>query len=614
MKKNLLNLFAILVCGATALAQAPTSGLIAYYGFEDNANSHNGLHNFSNDSYGEHPSATFENNGRVGKGVVFSGQQALVNTTLNTAISAATPMTVSFWFKDSTASQNTYGTQIELFYSFLCRYQTKLKSEINTTAGYYALNAQNQSPTTGSWKHVTLTYDPANNSPLSMWVNGSSIGSTFADAVMVRASGNIVVGNGLASDGTFHPQKGYKGMIDELYVYNRVLTGDEIGNVMNNTLGVTQPILTNVTVADITATSANINYTVNPNYDTAQTEVRYGTSAENLSNVITGSSLTGSTNTNLSVSLSGLTPSTTYYYKVSATNQTGTVTSDVLSFTTTMVTAPTLSLVFANQVTYNSAAINYTINPITTTNVTYYVRYGLDPEATLLSSPSTQTNTGEQFSSYTMLYGLQPSTTYYYQVLASSRYGTNISSFGTFTTLAAPLAIVIEPVNVIEVTDTSATITYALNAGVGNTTVTLDYGTSELDNQTVTIPGGNGTTQELRYTLTNLTPDTQYNFTITATNGQTTGYYTTGTFTTATLGTDTYKRNSVSAYPNPAANIVNIVSVLPVTEVKIYNFQGVTVATTNTNAIDVSALQSGIYLIKVTAEDNTTWETKLIKK
>ena len=99
MKKSLF--FLILLANIFIFGQAPTNGLIAYYGFESNINSHDSQNNFTARS---NTTATISyNTAKRGSGVYFQGQTGIVNTSLSAIISPATsgysntPFTLSFW-------------------------------------------------------------------------------------------------------------------------------------------------------------------------------------------------------------------------------------------------------------------------------------------------------------------------------------------------------------------------------------------------------------------------------------------------------------------------------------------------------------------------------------
>ncbi|UPT69866.1 MAG: T9SS type A sorting domain-containing protein [Flavobacterium sp. JAD_PAG50586_2] len=83
-----------------------------------------------------------------------------------------------------------------------------------------------------------------------------------------------------------------------------------------------------------------------------------------------------------------------------------------------------------------------------------------------------------------------------------------------------------------------------------------------------------------------------------------------------TLGQNEIENNlQVIISPNPAQNILNILTQETIKEVSVYDLLGkkVTVNQISTNAIDVSNLAQGIYIIKVIGDNDKTFTKKFIK-
>lgn len=86
--------------------------------------------------------------------------------------------------------------------------------------------------------------------------------------------------------------------------------------------------------------------------------------------------------------------------------------------------------------------------------------------------------------------------------------------------------------------------------------------------------------------------------------------------TTTTGTSDNSFKNAIKFYPNPASDILNIENNTgeEITDISVYSISGIRVKqTVNSNAIQVSDLQSGIYLIKVKVDDQTL-NYKFVKK
>ena len=93
--------------------------------------------------------------------------------------------------------------------------------------------------------------------------------------------------------------------------------------------------------------------------------------------------------------------------------------------------APTSVTVSA--ITSTSAVISWTIPVIPSTVESYFVTYGLEPNALISVSPTH--NSG--LNAYTqLLAGLDPSETYYFRVVATNAVGSSGSDIDSFMTLS----------------------------------------------------------------------------------------------------------------------------------------------------------------------------------
>ena len=120
------------------------------------------------------------------------------------------------------------------------------------------------------------------------------------------------------------------------------------------------PSLINSSVANITASSAQINATVNDNYAATAVVFEYDTT----NNFVTPLSIrpspdsvqAGSGSTTLSANVQGLQPGTTYYFRTILRNVNGTIAGATQNFTTG-IHLPTLTTLAASSVTTNTASL-----------------------------------------------------------------------------------------------------------------------------------------------------------------------------------------------------------------------------------------------------------------
>jgi len=93
----------------------------------------------------------------------------------------------------------------------------------------------------------------------------------------------------------------------------------------------------------------------------------------------------------------------------------------------------------------------------------------------------------------------------------------------------------------------------------------------------------------------------------------------TNTFNTefvAALSVNNFDNNSISIFPNPTQNILNIQSEETIIDASVYDLLGkkIKVIQLSNNTMDVSNLAQGMYIIKVVGENDKTFSTKFIKQ
>lgn len=76
-----------------------------------------------------------------------------------------------------------------------------------------------------------------------------------------------------------------------------------------------------------------------------------------------------------------------------------------------------------------------------------------------------------------------------------------------------------------------------------------------------------------------------------------------------------FSNNLFSLYPNPTNDLVNIKSKTPISEISVYNNLGQLLFTLeNTNQVDISSVNKGIYLLKIVGADGYVEAKKMVKK
>ena len=178
---------------------------------------------------------------------------------------------------------------------------------------------------------------------------------------------------------------------------------------------------------NITDTSADFAATINLDMEAGGFHFLYGPSSDPATWTSSPETAAGvlSTNTAVSERISNLTPSTTYYYTVVADNASDSTEAENVQHFTTAPGPPVISNVNVASVTDTTATINFSIDPQGAVT-TYFVEYGPD----MNYGQQTQTvdigsTPGAQNLSATLT-GLNPSSAYHFQVVASNGVQQNV--------------------------------------------------------------------------------------------------------------------------------------------------------------------------------------------
>jgi Secretion system C-terminal sorting domain len=193
------------------------------------------------------------------------------------------------------------------------------------------------------------------------------------------------------------------------------------------------PVISAVSVSNITPTSAKINFSVN-----AQNSTTYAFVQINTTPIMSGSyppngPFNGTTPVASFQDVTNLIPNTLYYYAIDAYDASSQAAATVLGTFTTGGTVPSTTNAVVSNITTTSAQIDFEVNTFDIQS-SIVVDYGLSP--TFFYSyngvANTSTNTPTPFSfNFT---GLSPNTTYYYSVGAYSPTLTGNRILGSFTT------------------------------------------------------------------------------------------------------------------------------------------------------------------------------------
>ena len=212
----------------TLYSPPPTSGLVGYWSFTGNANDASG-----NNHHGTVSGATLttERFGVANGAYSFDGVNDYIAIAPSSLVDNETAATLSFWLKRGL--DDDYGLPIHT--GNQGRIQTSVSKNSVSVGVTTNSNFDGSAPsefgvtydfTQTQWNHVILRYDGANKI-LQIYLNGVLKKETFAEGNIWAAQGCYLAFGVYYLFGT--PNHGYyKGILDDVRLYKRALTGAEI--------------------------------------------------------------------------------------------------------------------------------------------------------------------------------------------------------------------------------------------------------------------------------------------------------------------------------------------------------------------------------------------------
>ncbi|MEK7144773.1 MAG: LamG domain-containing protein [Patescibacteria group bacterium] len=171
--------------------------------------------------------------GKLGQGLKFDGVDDYVNVTnVSGALDiGGNYLTISFWLKAG-ATTGYYETLIakRVAGTGTANYQTYLNT-VTRALGYYdGTTAVNTTfvPTVGKWYHIVITVDKTATPKTTFYVDGTQY-STGASTIGSTNAGLLYLGN--FDNATDEP---FNGSIDDVRIYNRALSAQEVKLLYNN--------------------------------------------------------------------------------------------------------------------------------------------------------------------------------------------------------------------------------------------------------------------------------------------------------------------------------------------------------------------------------------------
>lgn len=219
---------------------ALTDGLIEYWNLNYNSNGVFG--NNGTDTNITYSAA----NGKIIQGAGFNGTSSFINTVSLTTLNGASAFSVSGWVNPSSLAavmsifaRWDYQTQGQFTVQLLTtgEIRTFICSTI-TDGGGHLVASTNASITTGNWVYITVVYDGSltgNTNRVKIYKNGTLLTLTSSgtiNATLTTPTSTFKIGKLGGTVTQF-----FTGAIDEVGIWNRALSADEIKDLYLNDNG-----------------------------------------------------------------------------------------------------------------------------------------------------------------------------------------------------------------------------------------------------------------------------------------------------------------------------------------------------------------------------------------
>jgi hypothetical protein len=292
------------------------------------------------------------------------------------------------------------------------------------------------------------------------------------------------------------------------------------------------PIVTTMAASGYMCTIATLNGTINPNNSVVTTGFDYGTTvAYGLSVAGVPASVSGSVVNLVSASVTDLVPNVVNHFRLKGT--TGGLTVYGNDMTVTPACTPNVVTTAATAISSSTATLNGTVNANNLSSTVSF-DYGLTAAygSTVPGIPSPVSG-GIVTPVSAAITGLIPGVTYHFRVNGTNSVGTMNGNDMTFTTQAAPPAVVTTAAT--GITGNGATLNGTVNPNGASATLVFNYGLTALYGNTVSAapsPVTGNTVTTTSANITGLACNTLYHFRISGTNSAGTSNGNDMTFTT----------------------------------------------------------------------------------
>jgi len=204
--------------------------LVSYWSLDEASGT---LYDSENDNDGTAYDATQNVAGKVGKAVSFDGEVDYIQVPYHSSLNVTSPVSFSAWFYQSTSESNAilsrdYGSGVVPFILEISYGFPRLR--------YYGTSfvdrSDDEQVNTETWYHLVLTVSDAET---KIYLNGTLVMTTDGISSLPTNTTNLYFGNYPYGSYYFH------GILDEIGIWNRVLSQADVTRLYNNGDGLAYP-------------------------------------------------------------------------------------------------------------------------------------------------------------------------------------------------------------------------------------------------------------------------------------------------------------------------------------------------------------------------------------
>ncbi|MFY8213369.1 MAG: LamG-like jellyroll fold domain-containing protein [Flavobacterium sp.] len=292
-KKLLLLCIGLLMTTQMIFSQVPsyvpTNGLVGYWPFNGNANDQSGN---SNNGTPNGATLTTDRFGNANSAYNFDGVNDLISTSDSNTLNISNNITMSAWVYDVSDSQNyhtilnkringnwSYGVSFSYYFGpggSPTEINKVFSGRRNNFGAQTEYKFSNEPIVFGQWIHIVVKIE---NNLITFYKNGIDMGVNLFGNQFTIPMINQAVGLTIGSNGD--GGEWFNGKLDDIGIWNRALTQQEITNLYNanqciNTITVTDTLIINVGQLSFTnpVTYAN-NITISPNPASTQVNISF---------------------------------------------------------------------------------------------------------------------------------------------------------------------------------------------------------------------------------------------------------------------------------------------------------------------------------------------------